>query len=69
MDWIMEKMKGREKILNNSEQDNIEKYWNSLDYKEWLRFSHRHDYIQHPIGYWKCYCDKNGNVSWDYIKS
>jgi hypothetical protein len=66
MDWIMEKMKGREKILNNSD---IEKYWNSSDYKEWLRFSHRHDYLQRPIGYWICYCDKNGNVSWDYIKS
>ena len=68
MDWMVGMERMEMKLLNDS-VDIIDKYWDSSDYKEWLRFSHRNDYIQRPIGYWKCYCDKDGNVSWEYIKS
>jgi len=62
MDWIMERMGN----VNNSEQDNIEAYWNSSDYSEWLRLAHHNSYVQRPSGYWICCCDKNGIVSWEY---
>jgi len=52
-----------------TEQELIDKYWNSDEHKKWVELANNNISHETPVGHWICRVNTSDDVSWEYVRN